>query len=69
MKNSKAKLFISYGELEDKTFYGESINTIVEDLGEIHFDETNIQKRVFEGGSHFTCPSEAMVYGLKFLFE
>ena len=69
MKNSKAKLFISYGELEDEKKYSKPINRIVEYLSEIQFDETNIQKRIFEGGSHFTCPSEAMVYGLKFLFE
>ena len=69
MKNSKAKLFISYGELEDEKKYSKPINRIVENLSEIQFDETNIQKRIFEGGSHFTCPSEAMVYGLKFLFE
>ena len=69
MKNSKAKLFISYGELEDEKKYSKPINRIVEYLSEIQFDETNIQKRIFEGGSHFTCPSEAMVYGLKYLFE
>ncbi|MCK5455876.1 MAG: alpha/beta hydrolase [Melioribacteraceae bacterium] len=69
LKNSKAKLFISYGGLEDEKKYSKPINRIVEYLSEIQFDETNIQKRIFEGGSHFTCPSEAMVYGLKFIFE
>ena len=69
LKNSKAKLFISYGSLEDEQLYMEPINKIVQSLDKINFKHSNIKKRVFEGGSHFTCPSEAMVYGLKYLFE
>lgn len=69
LRSSKAKLFISYGELEEKNFYVEPVEKIVNNLDEINFNETNIHKRIFEGGSHFTCPSEAMVYGLKFVFE
>jgi predicted alpha/beta superfamily hydrolase len=69
LKNSKAKLFISYGSLEDEQLYLEPINKIVQSLDKINFNQTNINKREFMGGSHFTCPSEAMVYGLKYLFE
>jgi len=69
LKNSKAKLFISYGELEDKELYADPINEFIENLGKNGFKKSQIYKKVFEGGTHFTCPSEAMVYGLKFLFE
>jgi len=69
LKNSNSKLFISFGELEDEDLYAKPITEIVAKLNELNFDKTQIRKRVFEGGTHFTCPSEAMVYGLKFLFE
>lgn len=69
LKNSNSRLFISYGSLEDEDLYINPIDNIVKDLNEIQLKKTNIQKRIFEGGSHFTCPSEAMVYGLKFVFE
>ena len=69
LKNSKTKLFISYGSLEDEKLYVNPINEIVRSLDKINYMQANIKKREFEGGSHFTCPSEAMVYGLKFLFE
>ncbi len=69
LKNSNSRLFVSYGSLEDEDLYINPINNIVEDLNEIQIEKTNIQKRIFEGGSHFTCPSEAMVYGLKYIFE
>ncbi len=69
LKNSKAKLFISYGELEDKELYADLINEFVKNLSKNGFSKAQIHKRVFEGGTHFTCPSEAMVYGLKKIFE
>ncbi len=69
LKNSKAKLFISYGSLEGKESYVIPINKLVSSLNSIDYDQSNLRMKVFEGGSHFTCPSEAMVYGLEFLFE
>lgn len=69
LKNSKAKLFISYGSLEDENLYRDPIVEIVQSLEKINFNPTNINKKEFIGGSHYTCPSEAMVYGLKYLFE
>ncbi|MCK5457814.1 MAG: alpha/beta hydrolase, partial [Melioribacteraceae bacterium] len=69
LKNSKAKLFISYGSLEDEKLYVNPINKIVQSLYNINYKQSNLKMREFEGGSHFTCPSEAMVYGLKYLFE
>ena len=65
--NSKAKLFISYGELEEKEKYGIPIENIFDELSLKKIG--GIKKRVFEDGTHFTCPSEAMVYGLKYIFE
>ena len=69
LKNSNAKLFISYGSLESEDSYAIPINELVSSLNKIGFHRSNFKMRVFEGGSHFTCPSEAMVYGLKYLFE
>ncbi len=69
LKNSKAKLFISYGELEDKELYADPINEFIKNLSRNGFSNSQIHKQVFEDGTHFSCPSEAMVYGLKFLFE
>ena len=69
LKNSKAKLFISYGSLEDDILYRNPIIEIVQSLDKVNFNRTNIKKQEFIGGSHFTCPSEAMVYGVKYLFE
>ena len=69
LKKSEAKLFISYGELEDEANYGKPISDIVGNLGQIGFKMNNLDLRIFEGGTHFTCPSEAMVYGLKYVFE
>lgn len=64
---SKIKLFISYGELEEKEKYEIPIENIFDELSLKKIG--GIKKRVFENGTHFTCPSEAMVYGLKFIFE
>jgi len=69
IKNSKTKLFISYGSLEDEKIYKNPIIEIIQSLDKVNFDQNNIKKQEFIGGSHFTCPSEAMVYGLKYLFE
>lgn len=69
LKNSKAKLFISYGELEDKELYADPINEFIKNLSKNGFNKSQVHKRVFKAGTHFTCPSEAMVYGLKYLFE
>lgn len=65
--NSKIKLFISYGELEEREKYGIPIENIFDELSLKKIG--GIKKRVFENGTHFTCPSEAMVYGLKYIFE
>lgn len=69
LKNLKVKLFISYGELEDKELYADPINEFIKNLNKNGFKKSLIYKQIFEGGTHFTCPSEAMVYGLKYLFE
>jgi len=65
--NEKHRLFISVGELEDKNQYQIPIKTLAEQLEKIAGLETKFI--VFENGSHFTCPSEALTYGLKFIFD
>ena len=69
LKSSDTNLFISYGELEDKNFYVNPIDQFVEKLISSSYDGIRIDKHVFEGGSHFTCPSEALTYGLISVFK
>ncbi len=69
LNNSNTKLFISHGQLEDKDKYEKPINDLVKSLIGNGFKKSNIKLRVFENGTHFTCPSEAMVYGFKKIFE
>ncbi|MEN8192813.1 MAG: alpha/beta hydrolase-fold protein [Bacteroidota bacterium] len=69
LRNTDTKLFISYGELEDKEEYVIPIEDVVNKLYDSGINKNRIKKQIFNNGSHFTCPSEAMVYGLKFIFE
>lgn len=63
----KRKIFISVGETEDKTQYHNPINSIYSRLKE----ENNISILFteFKNGTHFTCPPEALTYGLQFIFR
>ncbi len=61
------KLFVSTGELEDKNIYHVPINSLIDELREntdleIYFNE-------FKNGTHYSCPPEALAYGLKFVFN
>jgi len=69
LKSSDSNLFISYGELEDKDFYANPIDEFIEKLISSNYEGIKIYKNVFKGGSHFTCPSEAMTYGLISVFK
>lgn len=60
------KLFISVGELENSIDYHRQIKKISEILQTKVNLEVKFQQ--FENGTHFTCPTEALTYGLKFLF-
>lgn len=61
------KLFISVGEMENSTDYHQPINKISEILQSKDNFKVNFQQ--FENGTHFTCPAEALTYGLQFLFK
>ncbi len=61
------KLFVSVGELEDKKTYHNQIKTLTSQLEKI--DGLEIKFVEFNNGTHFTCPSEALTYGLKYIFE
>ena len=64
---SRKKLFVTVGELEDKEIYNNPINSLIQVLQKkkgLHVKFTE-----FENGTHFTCPSETLVYGLKFIFN
>jgi predicted alpha/beta superfamily hydrolase len=62
----KKRLFISVGEIEDNERYHVPISTIFRELQA--FDKLEIKFITFKEGTHFTCPSEALAYGLKFIF-
>lgn len=61
------KLFISVGETEDQYEYQNPIQKITERLKQIENLELSFVE--FENGTHFTCPPEALTYGLKFIFS
>jgi hypothetical protein len=61
------KLFVSVGELEEKELYHIPIKKIVSNLKGV--EGIDLKFTVFDNGTHFTCPSEALTYGLKFVFS
>jgi len=61
------KLFVSVGELEDKNQYYEPLNIILKKISKI--EGINLEFKVFDDGTHFSSPSQALTYGLKFAFR
>lgn len=63
----KKKLFISLGEQETIEEYFSPVGKLMERLN----NKSNIQTKfeIFKNGTHFTTPPEALVYGLKFIFN
>ncbi|MEE9429979.1 MAG: alpha/beta hydrolase-fold protein [Melioribacteraceae bacterium] len=61
------KIFISYGELEDKTTYHKPIKNLAGKLKSVN--GLSIKLVEFKNGTHLSCPSEAMTYGLKYIFK
>lgn len=63
----KKKLFISLGEQETIEEYFYPVGKLMERLN----NKSNIQTKfeIFKNGTHFTTPPEALVYGLKFIFN
>lgn len=68
-KSIRRRLFISNGANEDEKKYGKPINQIVNRLKQSESDHFKMYYKVFDDGTHFTTPSEALSYGLKFCFE
>lgn len=66
LRQSK-KMFVSVGELEEKELYHIPINNLVSNLKEV--EGIDLEFTVFNNGTHFTCPAEALTYGLKFVFS
>lgn len=65
--NQDTKLFITVGELEDIEIYHKPINSLFEALKNKNGLEVKFTE--FKNGTHFTCTPEALVYGLKFIFN
>lgn len=61
------KLFLSVGEYENNEQYHQPINQIITKFG--RFNELDIKFRTFTEGTHFSSPSQALTFGLKFSFE
>ncbi|MBK8944615.1 MAG: alpha/beta hydrolase [Ignavibacteriae bacterium] len=68
-ENFDKKLFISYGELESEIDYKIPINNLVYKIQHKAIVDKNIKLQIFESGTHFTTPADALTYGLKFIFE
>ena len=60
------KLFISVGEYENIERYHQPINQIITKFD--RFKELDIKFRTFTEGTHFSSPSQALAFGLKFSF-
>ena len=61
------KLFVSVGELENKEDYHGPIRRILDIASEK--ENLHIKFKEFDKGTHFTTPSEALAYGLTFIFN
>ncbi|MBK7104867.1 MAG: alpha/beta hydrolase [Ignavibacteriae bacterium] len=68
-ENFDGKLFITFGELESEIDYKIPIKNLVDELHKNVKNETKIKLQIFENGTHFTTPAEALTYGLKFIFD
>jgi len=61
------KVFISFGELEDQSNFRVPIKTVSDNLSII--SNLKLEFMEFKNGTHYTCPPEALAYGLKFIFN
>lgn len=68
-KGTGRQLFISNGAKEDEKKYSKPISQIVSRLKQEDSDHIKMNYKVFDDGTHFTTPAEALSYGLKFCFE
>lgn len=65
--NDEKRLFMSVGELEENQFYQTPITSVYNLIKNKRMLTSKF--KVFEDGTHFTCPSEALTYGLRFVFS
>jgi hypothetical protein len=67
VKFNDNKLFVSVGEHEDEKEYKQPIKSLINSLEQK--EDFSFKFVEFNGGSHYTCPSEALTYGMKYFFE
>jgi predicted alpha/beta superfamily hydrolase len=67
--NLNNRVFITVGETEDNKNFHYPIEKIYSTLRRISKDKSNIKMVEFKNGTHFTCPAEALTYGMKFVFQ
>jgi uncharacterized protein len=68
-KKYNKKLFVTVGEKEDNDDFRKPISKLFNAVSEISENKNNIKMEVFKNGTHFTCPSEALTYGIQFIFN
>jgi predicted alpha/beta superfamily hydrolase len=68
LKSIQANLFISRGSMEPDSLYANPINKLLSSLKMRNYNGLKIKYKIFDKGSHFVCPPEAMSYGLKYVF-
>ncbi len=69
MNDIKAKVFISVGSEEDEEKYFNPIDEMVTLIDEKGYENLKMETKVFDGGTHLICPSEALAYGLVSVFN
>ena len=63
------RVFITVGETEDNENFHHPIEKIYTALRKIAIEKSNVKMVEFKNGTHYTCPSEALTYGMKFVFQ
>ena len=63
------RVFITVGETEDNENFHHPIEKIYTALRKIAIEKNNVKMVEFKNGTHYTCPSEALTYGMKFVFQ
>jgi len=64
LEDVNANVFISVGSEEDADKYFNPIDQMVSVIQNRNYDGLNLNTLVFDGGTHLTCPSSAIMYGL-----
>lgn len=69
LDNYSGKIFVSFGELESEHDYKIPIQNLTRNIKSVLKNDKKIKLQIFENGTHYSCPPEALTYGLQFIFS